>query len=78
MQYDHKVTGQMIRKLRKKRRISQEVLSGLAGIERTHLTKIELGEKSANPETLWKITDALGIRLSELFRLVEEEIDKTN
>lgn len=76
MQYDHKVTGQVIRKLRKKRRLSQEVLSGLAGIERTHLTKIELGEKSASPETLWKITDALDIRLSELFRLVEEEIDK--
>lgn len=74
MQYDHKVTGQVIRKLRKKKRLSQEVLSGLAGIERTHLAKIELGNKSASPETLWKIADAFDLRLSDLFRLVEEEI----
>lgn len=78
MQYDHKVTGRVIRRLRKKKGLSQDVLSGLAGIERTHLTKIELGTKSANPETLWKVADALDVRLSDIFRLVEEEIDKTN
>ena len=78
MRYDHKVTGEVIRQLRKKRKLSQEVLSGLAGLERTHLTKIELGEKSAGPETLDKIAEALDMRLSDLIRLTEDEVEKRN
>lgn len=76
MQYDHKVTGRVIRMLRKKRKLSQEVFSGLAGIERTHLTKIETGVKNANNDTLWRIAEALDMRLSELLRMVEDEIEK--
>ena len=74
--YDRRITGQIIRQLRIKRGISQEVLSGLAGIARTHLTMIERGNKNANVDTLWRIAGALGLRLSELVRRVEEEIGK--
>ncbi|MBQ9196750.1 MAG: helix-turn-helix transcriptional regulator [Clostridia bacterium] len=72
-QYDHRITGKVIRKLRKQKGLSQEVLSGLAGIVRSHLTMIENGEKNANVETLWRIADALGIRMSELFSYIEKE-----
>ncbi len=34
---------------------------------------IEAGTKNANVDTLWRIADALGLRLSELIRRVEEE-----
>lgn len=78
MRYDHRVTGEVIRQLRKKRKLSQEVFSGLAGLERTHLTKIELGEKSASPETLDKIAEAFDMRLSELIRLAEDEVERQN
>ena len=74
MRYDNKVTGQVIGMLRVQRGMSQEVLSGLAGIARGHLGMIETGAKNANVETLWRISAALGIRLSELIRIVEDRI----
>lgn len=74
MNYNSKITGQIIGRLRAQRGLSQEVLSGLAGIARSHLAMIENGDKNANMNTLWRIAQALGIRLSELIRLVEEEL----
>ena len=73
MDYDYKVTGSVIRKLRRDRGISQDVLSGLAGIGRTHLTMIENGDKNASVDTLWRIANALGLPLSQLIKLVEQE-----
>ncbi len=72
MLYNSKVTGKVIRALRRRREISQEVLSGMAGISRSHLSMIETGEKSANVETLWRIAAALDMKLSDLVRMVEE------
>ena len=66
--------GKAIRDLRKEKGISQDVLSGFAGIARTHLTMIENGTKQANFETLWKIALALDIRPSELDARIEREI----
>ena len=43
MKYDYRITGQVIGRLRTERAMSQELLSGLAGIERSHLGKIENG-----------------------------------
>lgn len=73
MQFDANEVGLTIRKIRKKRRLSQEALSGLAGIARTHLTMIENGTKQANLETLSRIAQALDLRLSELIRMAEED-----
>lgn len=73
MPYNSQITGRIIRDLRRQRGWSQEVLSGLAGIARSHLSEIENGGKNANVDTLWRIAEALGIRMSELMRRVEEE-----
>lgn len=75
MQFDNSAVGKAIRDLRKEKGISQDVLSGFAGIARTHLTMIENGTKQANFETLWKIALALDIRPSELVARIEEEIE---
>lgn len=75
MTYDHRVTGQIIRRLREQRGITQEVLSGLAAISRSHLAEIETGRTKANVETLWKISEALGMRCSELLRAVEQALE---
>ena len=72
MRFDYLILGQTIRSLRKKKGLSQDVLSGLAGIARTHLTMIENGTIRANIETVWKIACALDLRPIELFALVEE------
>ena len=74
--YDHTITGQVIRRLRLERGMSQEVLSGLAAISRSHLAEIENGRDNANVETLWRIAGGLDIRLSDLLRRVEEEIER--
>ena len=75
MQFDNFAVGKAIRDLCKEKGISQDVLSGFAGIARTHLTMIENGTKQANFETLWKIALALDIRPSELVARIEEEIE---
>lgn len=78
MQFDSGVVGQIVRKLRKEKKISQDVLSGFAGIARTHLTMIESGSKQPNFETIWKIAVALDLRPSELVSLIETEIERRN
>lgn len=74
--YNSRITGQVIRMLRIQRGVSQEVLSGFAGIPRSHLSGIERGVKNANVDTLWRIADALDLRLSELLRMAEELMDR--
>lgn len=76
MQFDNPTVGRVIRRLRIEREMSQELLSGLAGIARTHLSMIECGTKQANFETVWKLALALGIRPSELVWRIESEIEK--
>ena len=74
MRYNHFITGRMIRELREQRGLTQEVLSGLAAVSRSHLAEIESGRTNANVETLWRIAEALSIRLSDLIRMVERDI----
>ena len=76
MRFDNTAVGKTIRVLRKEKGLSQDVLSGLAGIARTHLTMIENGSKQANFETLWRIATALEMRPSELVAQIEERIEK--
>ena len=75
MPFDAKVMGKVIRKLRKRRKITQEVFSGFAAISRSHLASLERGH-TAKVETYDKIATAFEISLSELFRLAEEEMNK--
>ena len=75
MPYDSTVTGRVIRGLRVRKGWSQEVLSGLAGIARSHLSEIETGDKNPTVDTLWRLADALGLRLSELIQMVEEDCE---
>lgn len=76
MQYNHFITGRIIRELREQHGLTQEVLSGLAAISRSHLAEIETGHTKANVETLWKISEALSMRMSDLIRMVEQEIER--
>lgn len=76
VQFDSDAVGRTVRRLRTKKKLSQDVLSGLAGIARTHLTMIENGKKQANFETLWKIANALNLRASELVALIEAEMEQ--
>ena len=74
MYYDQIAAGQVIRRMRMQKRMTQELLSGFAGIARTHLSMIENGTKQANLETLWRIAQALEIKPSQLIAAIEDEI----
>ena len=75
MQFDNTEVGRTIRELRREKGLSQDVLSGLAGIARTHLTMIENGSKQANFETIWRIALALNILPSELVAHIEKAVE---
>ncbi|WP_028517166.1 helix-turn-helix domain-containing protein [Ruminococcus flavefaciens] len=72
---DSKIVGEVIAEFRKKKGISQEVISGLADIGRTHLSAIERGERKPTLETLYRISNALGVKMSDIVMAIEEKID---
>ncbi len=71
---DSVAVGKVIQRIREEKRLSQEVLSGLAGIGRTHLSAIERGERKPTLETFFKLSDALDIRPSILMAEIEKEL----
>ena len=76
MRYNPFITGRIIRELREQRGLTQEVLSGLAAVSRSHLAEIETGHTNANVETLWRISEALDMKMSDLIRMVEQAIER--
>lgn len=72
---DPMVVGKVIASFRKKKGISQEVLSGLADIGRTHLSAIERGERKPTLETLYRISTALDVKMSDIVQEIEAQLD---
>ena len=73
MPYNRKAFGVVISRMRVEKGLTQENLSGLAGIARSHLVALENGEKTVRLDTLWRIADALEILPSELIQRTEQE-----
>lgn len=71
---DPRTVGDVIADFRKKKNLSQEVLSGLADIGRTHLSAIERGERKPTLETLYRISCALDIKMSTIVAEIENRI----
>lgn len=71
---DAVIVGQVIQEYREKKCLSQEVVSGLADIGRTHLSAIERGVRKPTLETFFKIADALDIAPSELMKIIESKL----
>lgn len=59
--------GDIIRKYREGRNLSQETFSELCGISRAYYGRIERGEHSLTVEKCQQIADALNIRIADLF-----------
>lgn len=73
IEFDRYATGRVVRRLRKEKKLSQEVVSGLAGMARSHLAMVENGDKQANFETVWRLANALDLQPHELVRLIEQD-----
>ena len=64
--------GKTVAFFRQQKGVSQEVLSGLADICRSHMSAIERGERKPTLETLYKICNALDIKMSTFMLKLEE------
>ena len=69
---DATVVGRVLQAYREKKGLSQEVVSGLANIGRTHLSAIERGARKPTLETFFRIAEAMNTRPSELLKEIEE------
>ena len=72
---DAEVVGLVIQRFREERKQSQELVSGLAGIGRTHLSAIERGERKPTLETFYKIGEAMDVRPSVILAAIEQEME---
>ena len=71
---DSKIVGEVLADCRKEKGISQEVLSGLADIGRTQLSAIERGERKPTMETLYRLSIALNMDMSDIVKRIEEQL----
>jgi len=60
--------GRKVKRLRKRKSLSQEDFASNVGIHRTYMGKIERGESNPPLHTIYKIAKALKTHISELFR----------
>lgn len=69
-----KAFGAAVRALRTERGIAQESLANLAGIERSHLGKVERGEHMPTLAIIFKIASALDCSTAVLMTEAESRI----
>jgi transcriptional regulator with XRE-family HTH domain len=69
------ILGQVIRRLRTDRGISQEGLAAISGVDRTFMGEIERGEANPSFDVLQRIASGLSLRLSDLIRQYEAQND---
>ncbi len=60
--------GNILRLMRKSRHLSQEEFAELCDISRAYYGRIERGEHSVTLDLCQKISDAIGISISDLFK----------
>ena len=66
------IIGQNIRKYRKQRKFAQIDLAVEVGIDRAYLSEIENGHTNPSINTLYAISDALKIQITDLFAEISD------
>lgn len=64
--------GKAVRSVREKKGLSQEKLAELCGLHRTYVSAVERGERNISLINIFKISKALGVKVSSLFRNFED------
>lgn len=63
--------GKAIVQLRKEKGLSQEAFAFDVGIDRRYMSDIENGKRNISLDILERISQKLGLKISELFAVVE-------
>jgi transcriptional regulator with XRE-family HTH domain len=69
-----KAFGRALKKIRLKKKLTQENLSLEAQLARVYISELEYGKKTPSIETIFKISKALNVKCSRLMDLTEEEL----
>ncbi len=64
--------GEQLKDARKKAKLTQEELAGLANVHPTYISHLENNKKSPTLDTLFRICEPLGISASKLIARVEK------
>ena len=64
--------GLRLRRYRQERGYSQGGLAELAGLHPTYIGQVERGEKNITVDSLFRITGALGVSLSQVLEMAED------
>lgn len=75
---DPVIVGSVFQQYRERKGLTQEVLSGLIGIGRTHLSSIERGTRRPTMDTLFRIAEAMDVKPSEIVAAIEKALEKLN
>ncbi|OLA77018.1 MAG: hypothetical protein BHW55_05590 [Candidatus Melainabacteria bacterium 35_41] len=68
--------GLKIKEIRKQRKLTQEKLSELVGVDNGYISKLEIGQNFPTIGTLEKIANVLEVELSVLFQFTDaKDID---
>jgi transcriptional regulator with XRE-family HTH domain len=62
------VDGTRLRRLRREQALSQRDLSRITGIAFDTISRLETGKQRAQPRTIRKLADALGVEPKELMK----------
>ena len=64
------VEGARLRRLRRERALSQRELSRMTGVAFDTISRLETGKQRAQPRTIRKLAEALGVEPRELIKEV--------
>ena len=71
------IVGQVLTQFRERKGLTQDILSGLAGLDRTHYSKLERGLRCPTLDTLFKIGQALDLPPHSIVQAIEEALAET-
>lgn len=69
-----KILGEIITEVREKKGISVNKLANEYGLNDSNLGKIEKALIECKFVTLWRIAEALNLKLSELIKMIEDKL----
>lgn len=71
-----RIFGQVLRHLRKERKLSQEALAFDSGVDRTFISDMERGVKQPTITTIYRLARALNLSVVELIAAVDDVVQE--
>ena len=68
--------GKKLRTLRTERALSQASLANLAGVDQTHISLLERGERQPTLPTMYRLSEALDMTLAEFVAEIDGADDQ--